>query len=271
MITLEQILEAKRAWVAECRGRVGLADCRARAADRPPCRPFVPALRRPAGGEIRCIAEFKTRSPSRGEIRPGARPTEVARLYEAGGAAAISVLTDGPFFGGSLEDLEAVRAAVALPVLRKDFLIDPYQLYEARGHGADAVLLIAEALDGGQLQDLYGLARELGMGVLVEIHDAGSIPRVAGCEVVGINHRDLQAMRVDMATTERLLTRHRLRAAVGEGAVLVGESGVGSRAQVEAMAALGLDALLVGSALMGAPDIGAKLRELFPGATEGGE
>jgi indole-3-glycerol phosphate synthase len=268
MTTLDEILAVKRAWVAECAARVPLAEYRARCRDLAPCRPFAAALRRPTGRPIRFIAEFKRHSPSRGDIRPGARPAEVARQYHAGGAAAISVLTDAPFFKGHVVHLQEVRQAVPLPVLRKDFLLDAYQVYEARAHGADAVLLIAEALEGGILEELHGLTRELGMEALVEIHGEESLDKVATCPVVGINHRDLKTMRIAMDTSARLLAGG-LRERLPAGAVVVGESGVASRDQVLSMADLGLDALLIGSALMAAPDIAAKLAELFPAATSG--
>jgi indole-3-glycerol phosphate synthase len=268
MITLDEILTAKRAWVDDCAVRVPLAEYRDRCRDLPPCRPFAVALRRPPGAEIRFIAEFKRHSPSRGDIRPGALPADVARLYHAGGAAAISVLTDVPFFQGDLAHLRQVKETVPLPVLRKDFLLDPYQVYEARAHGADAVLLIAEALERGLLEELHGLTHELGMEALVEIHGEGSLDKVARCPVVGINHRDLKTMRIAMDTSARLLAGG-LRDHLPVGAVVVGESGVEGRDQVASMAALGLDALLIGSALMAAPDITAKLAELFPAATSG--
>ena len=262
MITLDDILDRKRLWIAECRAHVSLAELRDRCRDCPPCRPFAAALRRPAGAAIRFIAELKRRSPSRGEIRPGAQPADIASIYHQGGAAAISVLTDQPFFAGDLADLQAVREAVPLPVLRKDFLLDPYQIYEARAHGADAVLLIAEALESALLRELHDLAHGLGMETLVEIHGAESVPKVTGLPVVGINHRDLRTMEIDMATSGRLLAGG-LRDALSPDAVVIGESGVSTPDQVAAMADLGLDALLVGSSLMAAPDIPARLAVLF--------
>jgi len=268
MITLAEILEHKRLLIAECQARIPLADYRDRCRDCSPCRPFAVALRRPAGATIRFIAEFKRHSPSRGDIRPGAEPAAIARIYHRGGAAAISVLTDQRFFQGDLAHLQEVRQAVPLPVLRKDFLLDPYQVYEARAHGADAVLLIAEALEGGLLRELHGLAHELGMETLVEIHGEGAMSKVEGLPVVGINHRDLRTMHIDMATSERLLAGG-VRERLAPGAVVVGESGVSTAEQVAAMAALGLDALLIGSSLMAAPDIAGELAALFPGAGSG--
>lgn len=262
MSVLSRILDSTRGWVAECKRRTPEAELRARLADLPPCRPFVAAVRRPPGAPIRFIAEIKRRSPSRGAIRPGAAPAEVARAYQTAGAAAVSVLTDKPFFDGRLRFLQEVREAVALPLLRKDFHVDPYQLIEARTGGADAVLLIAAALPGGQLREMAGLAAELGMAALVEIWSVAEVERVGGLELVGINHRDLHTLEIDMGITERLLADG-FRGHLAPGAVVVGESGIDSPAAVAHMAAIGLDCLLVGTTLMAAPDIGARARELF--------
>lgn len=262
MSVLDRILDSTRAWVAECKRRTPEAELRARLAELGPCRPFRAALQRPAGAPIRFIAEIKRRSPSGGEIRPGASPAEVARAYHAAGAAAISVLTDKPFFDGRLEFLAKVREVVPLPLLRKDFHIDSYQLVEARVAGADAVLLIAAALPGGQLGELAALASELGMAALVEIWAAEEVERVAGLPLLGINHRDLHTLKIDMGVSARLLAGG-LRDRLAPGAVVVGESGIDSPAAVARMAALGLDCLLVGTTLMAAPDIGVRARELF--------
>jgi len=262
MSVLSRILDSTRDWVAECKRRTPEAELQARIADLPPCRPFVAAVRRPTGAPIRFIAEIKRRSPSRGEIHPGASPEEVARAYHAAGAAAVSVLTDEPFFDGRLEFLQRVLDVVPLPLLRKDFHIDPYQLIEARAAGADAVLLIAAALPGGQLRELVGLAEELGMATLVEIWSAAEVARVAGLELVGINHRDLHTLKIDMEITTRLLADG-FREELAPGAVVVGESGIDSPEAVAKMASIGLDCLLVGTTLMAAPDIGARARELF--------
>ncbi|HBB40547.1 MAG: indole-3-glycerol phosphate synthase [Nitrospirae bacterium CG18_big_fil_WC_8_21_14_2_50_70_55] len=264
MSVLDRILSTTRAGVAERKLRTPEAELRARLAELGPCRPFLEALRRPPGAPIRVLAEIKRRSPSRGEIRPGASPEQVARAYHAAGVAAISVLTDQPFFDGRLEFLARVREVVPLPLLRKDFHVDPYQLVEARVAGADAVLLIAAALQGDQLTDLVALAGELGMAALVEIWATDEVERVAGLPLVGINHRDLHTLKIDMSITGRLLAGG-LRASLAPRAVVVGESGIDSPATVVRMAALGLDCLLVGTTLMAAPDIGARVRELFAG------
>ena len=205
-----------------------------------------------APGTTRLIAEFKRRSPSAGEIRPGATVEEVVRGYAAAGAACLSILTDGPGFGGSLVDLEAARIAVPLPVLRKEFVIDPYQVAEARAHGADAVLLIAECLDDCQLRGLYRAVLDLGMTPLVELHDAGNLPRVLdlGATLVGVNNRDLRTMTTDLDTVLRLRER------VPDEVVLVAESGIRTRADVERLAAAGINALLVGESLLARPDPG---------------
>jgi len=262
MSVLSRILDSTRGWVAECKLHTSEAELRARLADLPPCRPFLATVRRSGGAPIRFIAEIKRRSPSQGEIRPGAAPAEVARAYQAAGAAAVSVLTDKPFFDGRLRFLQEVREVVSLPLLRKDFHIDPYQLVEARAAGADAVLLIAAALPGGQLREMAGLAAELGMAALVERWAAEEVERVGGRELVGINHRDLHTLEIDMEITERLLADG-FREQLAPGAVVVGESGIDSPAAVTRMAAIGLDCLLVGTTLMATPDIGARARELF--------
>jgi len=259
---LDRILTSTREWVAECKCRTSEVELRARLADLEPCRPFVTAVRRPAGTPIRFIAEIKRRSPSRGEIRPGASPEEVATTYATAGAAAISVLTDEPFFDGRLAFLRRVRDVVPLPLLRKDFHVDPYQLVEARVAGADAVLLIAAALPSDQLGEMVAVAAELGMAALVEIWSAAEVARVAGLELVGINHRDLHTLKIDMEITARLLADG-FRDHLAPNAVVVGESGIESPEAVARMASIGLDCLLVGTTLMAAPDIGARARELF--------
>lgn len=204
------------------------------------------ALNRPGIG---VIAEFKRRSPSAGTLREGAELTEIARAYERGGADGLSVLTEGPNFGGSLEDLRTAREACELPVLRKDFIVDPYQLYEARLAGADAVLLIVAALSSSELQRLQALARELGLDVLVEIHDLVEL-RVAldaGADLIGINNRDLRDFSVDVERTFALL------AAIPEGVMVVSESGIGEPEQLVRLQDAGVAGVLVGESLMRAP------------------
>lgn len=243
---LERIVARKREEVAALARRA--AELRSRAAAAPPPRDFAAALRRPA--EVRLLAEVKRRSPSAGAIRADADAPTVARWYEAGGAAAVSVLTDRDFFGGALADLERVRAAVSLPVLRKDFVVDPLQVWEARAAGADAVLLIVRILDDARLADLQALARELGMAALIEAHDAAELARAltAGARLVGINNRDLASFRTDLALSLRLAPR------VPAAVTLVAESGIASAADVLRLGTAGVDAVLVGESLMREPE-----------------
>jgi indole-3-glycerol phosphate synthase len=207
---------------------------------------------------IAVIAEFKRRSPSAGTLREDADVSAVVRAYERGGAAAISVLTEGPSFGGSLEDLRLARRACQLPILQKDFIIDPYQLHEARAAGADAVLLIVAALGDEELASLHLAAHDLGLEVLVEVHDQVELGRAleAGAEVIGINNRDLRDFTVDVQRTSRLIGE------VPTGTVVVSESGITSAQQLRALEQQGADAVLVGESLMRAPDPEAALLAL---------
>lgn len=246
---LAAIVEAKRAEVdALLPGRAELRR-RAESADAP--RPFTAALR--SREKVALIAEIKRRSPSAGPIRPDLSVEEVARTYESAGASALSVLTDREWFGGALADLERARAAVRLPVLRKDFLLDEVQVWEARAAGADAVLLIARILDDARLRALHALATELGMGVLVEVHDGAELERAlaAGAEIVGVNNRDLATFRTDLSVAVGLAER------VPAGRVLVAESGIRTPADVDRLAAAGVDAILVGESLMRSGDVAA--------------
>ena len=254
---LDKILAVKRREVAALAPRA--ADLKAAAADSPPARGLAAALRRPGGAGIRVMAEVKHRSPSAGVISEPFSPADIARAYQQGGADAVSCLTDAEFFGGSIEHLREVRAAVGLPVLRKDFLIAPVQVYEARAAGADAILLIAEALDVAAMRDLAALAADLGMDVLAEAHSEAMVEKAVACgaPLVGINNRDLTTFAVDLATTERLAAR--VRAA---GRVLVAESGIRTRADVSRLLACGCDAILVGETLLRSGNPAAKLAEL---------
>jgi indole-3-glycerol phosphate synthase len=245
---LDRIVERKRQEVAAARVARPLAELEPLLATAPLPRDFFAAVAAPGG--IRLIAEFKRCSPSAGEIRPGAEPAEIARGYEAAGAAALSVLTDGEGFGGCLADLVAAREAVTLPVLRKEFIIDAYQVVEARAHGADAVLLIAECLDDCHLRSLYRQILDLGMTPLVELHSEEHLPRVLdlGATLIGINNRDLRSMTTDIGHVLRLRDR------VPAECVLVAESGIRSRADVERLEAAGIGAMLVGESLLASDD-----------------
>jgi indole-3-glycerol phosphate synthase len=247
---LAEIVTRKRIEVAVARDRVPTAALEGRLSVAPAVRDFFAVLAAP--GPIRLIAEFKRKSPSAGEIRPGATIEEVVGGYAAAGASCLSVLTDGPGFGGNLVDLESARIAVPLPVLRKEFVVDRYQVIEARAHGADAVLLIAECLDDCLLRSLYREILDLGMTPLVELHDAENLPRVLdlGATLVGINNRNLKTMTTDLDTVLRL------REQVPDEVVLVAESGIKTRADVERLEAAGVTAMLVGESLLTQPDPG---------------
>jgi len=260
MSFLAEILEHKRRELTLARERQpgdALAR-RARLLAQAP-RGFRRALE--SGERPRVIAEIKRRSPSRGEIRPDFDAVACARAYASAGAAAISVLTDARYFGGSLELLAQVREAVSLPLLRKDFIVDAYQVDEARVHGADAVLLIAAALDRSALRELAAHAEALGMDALVEVHDERELEAAlaAGADLIGINNRDLRTFEVDLGVTERLAGK------LPEGCVVVAESGIFTPRDWERLEAAGAQAFLVGEALMRESDVGAALRRLRRG------
>jgi indole-3-glycerol phosphate synthase len=255
---LDEILASKRRELDRARERLpdALLERRARAVPEP-ARGFRAALE--TSEAPRVIAEIKRRSPSRGLIRPDFDPVTCAAAYAAAGAAALSVLTDEPYFGGQLEDLARVRRAVALPLLRKDFVVDAYQIDEARVAGADAVLLIVAALrEPGALAGLRRRALERGLDALVEVHDEAELEAAlaAGADLVGINNRDLRTFEVDLGVTERLAAR------APEGVVLVAESGIFTPRDVERLAAAGAHAFLVGESLMREADVGLALRRL---------
>ncbi len=249
---LDRIIAAKRQEIEQARARTPAAELERRAVAAPPPRDFRAALER--GPDVQVIAEVKKASPSAGVMKADFDPAAVARLYERHGAACISVLTDGPFFQGSLADLESVRAAVNVPILRKDFILDRLQLLEARAAGADAVLLIAEVLDDAALARLLREAAELGLQALVELYDRDNLPRVlaAGARLVGVNNRDLRTFETRLEHTLELAEK------TPAGVCLVSESGVRTRADVERLRAAGVRAVLVGETLMRAPNVGAK-------------
>jgi len=254
---LADILSRKRDEVASRRAARPDLELEAALRDLPPPRDFAGALA-PRGGPVRVVAEVKRASPSAGDISPALDAAGQARRYAAAGATAISVLTDGPGFGGSLADLAAVREAVAVPLLRKDFVVDRYQLLEARLHGADATLLIAAALEEPALRRLHEEALALGLAALVEVHDARELEAAlgAGALLVGVNNRDLRTFRVDLATSEELLPR------LPPGVKGVAESGVRTAADARRLRAAGAANLLVGEALVRAADPERLLREL---------
>jgi indole-3-glycerol phosphate synthase len=254
---LNQIVAAKRTEIERAKAAVPEAELRAALADAPPVRDFFGSLA--AAGPIKLIAEVKKASPSAGVIRADFDPVAIAKTYEAHGATCISVLTDEPHFQGRLEYLEQIRAAVSLPLLRKDFILDTYQLLEARAAGADAVLLIAECLDDCHLRKLFNAACELGMAPLVELYEPDNLQRVfdAGATLIGVNNRNLHTFEVDLEHTIGLRPR------VPDECVLVAESGIKTRQDVRRLETAGVDAILVGESLMREPDIGAAVDRLM--------
>jgi indole-3-glycerol phosphate synthase len=253
---LERIVDATREDVARRRQAVPLAQLAQQAAGSREDRPFREALTRPG---ISVIAEHKRRSPSAGEIRQGATVTEIVRAYDHGGAAAVSILTEQRHFGGSLDDLREARAASVLPILRKDFVVDPYQVYESAVAGADALLLIVAALDDDDLALLHHEALALDLDVLVEVHDEDELDRaleVVDADVIGINNRDLADFSVDVERTYELLSD------VPAGKTVVSESGFHTREQLDDLERVGVDAVLIGEGLMRAQDIESACRAL---------
>lgn len=224
---------------------------------------FKKALAAPG---ISLISEVKKASPSKGVFKKDLNPVETALIYERAGAAAVSVLTDTKFFQGSLQDMVAVKSAIALPVLRKDFIIDAYQLYEARYYGADAVLLIAAILDNTHLQNFIHLAHELDLDALVEVHSKEELQAALDCgaEIIGINNRDLKTFKTSIAATMELAQY------IPDSCILVSESGISTYEDVKELASVGVDAILVGEALITSPDIESKVKELLGGYAPGG-
>jgi len=262
---LSTIMATKRGEIASAKQQRPLADCRRRAADAGATRPFYQAMTQPIG-RLRVLAEIKRASPSAGLIREDFDPAAIAQAYWRNGAAAISCLTDASFFQGDLAYIAMARAAAPLPVLRKDFIVDPYQVYEARAAEADAILLIAECVDDDALlADLMALAGELGMGVLLEIYRRENLDRVqrliangpAETVLLGINNRDLTVMKTDLAHTIDLLP------AVEDAGILVSESGIRTAQDVTRLRRAGVHRILVGESLMKQVDIGAALRSLL--------
>jgi indole-3-glycerol phosphate synthase len=254
---LDKIVAAKRLEIERARGVVSIEELRAGLKDAPAVRDFFGPLA--SSGPIKLIAEVKKASPSKGVIRADFDPVAIACIYEARGASCLSVLTDEAFFQGSLDYLRQIRQAVSIPVLRKDFILDSYQLVEARAAGADAVLLIAECLDDCNLRKLHNEAIELGLTPLVEFYEPENLERVlaAGAQLIGVNNRDLRTFNVDLGHTIRL------REKVPLDCVFVGESGIDTRADVLRLQEAGVDAMLVGESLMREADIGAAVDRLL--------
>lgn len=259
---LDEIIAYKKKELAETKRRTTLAEVRSRIADIGPTRGFSKALS--GSGEIGLIAEVKKASPSKGVIREDFDPVTIARIYEESGASCISVLTEKKYFQGSLEYLGDIRKAVKLPLLRKDFIIDEYQVHEARAAGADAVLLIAACLDKGRMEDFLGIAGELGLDVLVESHTYKELDKalLAGASLVGINNRDLGTFTVSLQTTLDLLKD------IPDDRIVVSESGIKTRDDVVMLQKAGVDAILVGESLMREKDVGKKVKELLGTSTK---
>ena len=254
---LDKIVVTKREEVARAKTEMPEPALRGRLADAPPVRDFLAAIS--AAPPIRLIAEVKKASPSKGVICADFDPVKIARVYQQHGATCLSVLTDAPYFQGSLEYLRQVRAAVDLPVLRKDFIIDPYQVLEARAAGADAVLLIAECLDDELLEQLHAQIVALGMTPLVELYEVANLARVLkiGARLVGVNNRDLHTFRVDLEHSLQL------RREIPSDRIVVSESGIRDRQDVLRLEAAGIQAMLVGETLMARPDIGVAVDKLL--------
>jgi len=253
---LDKIIAQKREDVEKKKRVATMPYLQERIAGQKPPLDLAPALK---GDHIRLIAEVKKASPSRGLLSPKLNPTELARTYAEGGAAAISVLTEVNYFMGSIEHLAAIRGAVELPLLRKDFIFDSYQVYESRAYGADALLLIAAILSQGQLKELVSLSRSLGLRCLVEVHSQREVEMVvlSEAEIIGINNRDLRTFAVDINTTRRL------RPLIPEEKIVVSESGIKTRNDIEKLRKWGVDAALVGEALVAGNDVPAKMKELL--------
>jgi indole-3-glycerol phosphate synthase len=264
MTILDKIVEEKKREVAKLPARlIAAGDLRDALLEHGERRDFIAALRKPRHGGMALIAEVKKASPSAGVICRDFNPVRIAREYEAGGASCLSVLTDEKFFQGSLDDLRQIRVAAKLPLLRKDFIIDERQILEAVEWGADAILLIVAILNDEQLQKFHSLTTEAGLAVLVEVHDEAELERALkiGAELIGVNNRDLTNFKVDLATTEKLAGK--MGADNLQGKILVAESGIHTRADVERLKQCGAQAVLVGESLMKNGDIQTKVRELI--------
>jgi len=257
---LDKIIAQKREEVEQRKKALPLSCLKERIAQQSPPLDFASALR---GDCIRLVAEIKQASPSRGILRPNLNPVKLAKTYVEGSAAAISVLTEANYFKGSINHLAAVKEVVELPLLRKDFIFDPYQVYESRAYGADALLLIAAILSQEQLEELLSLSHSLGLRCLVEVHNEDEVKRtlLSKAEIIGINNRDLYTFTVDINTTQRL------RPLIPRQRIVVSESGIKSRSDIEKLKEWGVNAMLVGEVLVTADDVLTKMKELNLGAT----
>ncbi len=259
MDILDRIFEHKKARLKEAKSRTPIMEVRKRAKDTPRPLDFKKAIKRSPDGPVNFICELKKASPSKGLIREDFNPIEIADIYGDEGASAISVLTEEDFFQGNLEYLKAVRGVVDIPLLRKDFIFDEYQIYESRAWGADAVLLIAAMLSRSQAEELSALSAELGLAVLFEVHHWKEVDTalLLDMPIIGINNRNLKTLQIDLQTTVELLKD------IPPDRVVVSESGISTRADVEFISAHRVDAILIGTAIMKAEDIRARIRELF--------
>lgn len=254
---LNEIIASKKEELAETKRAAPLADIKAKARDAQPVRGFAKALA--GNGDMRLIAEVKKASPSKGVIREDFDPEKIAGIYEDAGASCLSVLTEKKYFQGSLEYLGLIRKVVGLPLLRKDFIIDEYQIFEARAAGADAILLISACLEQQQMQDYLGIAQQLGLDVLVESHTYKELDKAlrVGATLVGVNNRDLTTFKVSLQTTLDLLND------IPNDRIVVSESGIATREDVVRLQQAGVDAILVGESLMREKEIGKKVAELL--------
>ncbi len=259
MSILNQIIENKKLELETARKNVPLADLKARINDLDPVRSFSDAIKRQKNGPVKLIAELKKASPSKGLIREDFRLSHIVSVYDRKPVSAISVLTEERFFSGSLKNLQETRKRTEKPILRKDFIFDEYQVYEARANGADAMLLIAAALEKSQIADLYGLSRELSLDCLVEVHNLKELDVTLDCgaEIVGINNRNLKTLEISLNMTFEMLRD------IPADRIVVSESGISTREHVELIESSRTDAILVGTAIMKSDDIGAKIDELM--------
>ncbi len=259
MSILQEIVRNRREQIKEQKSRTPLKELKGMADDAPPVRDFLQAIRRPPGQRIRFIAELKKASPSKGLIRGNFQPVEIAKIYEENGASAISILTEEQYFQGRLGYIADVKAEVELPLLRKDFIVDEYQIYESRAAGADAILLIDAILSLSQAEEFLHLANELGLSVLYEVHTLKELDRaiLLNVPIIGINNRNLKDLSIDLNTTLQLIQD------IPDDKVVVSESGINTKEDVRFIASHRVDAILIGTALMRAADIGEKIKELF--------